>query len=315
MNSINQNETAKQLKQAILQRLCNQIDLKKQHPNDRLPHCFLARLVASHQAVCPWLNRNVINNEIRRRKKKGIFHILTPAVDAATSATEDASVIGEESNIRTKGGRPVGSTANKRKHDEYALLASKNEIINTYQTKKKAAGKKRLPVDALDNLIRDVTKRNALPEDSISKSCIKSRLKKGRTSHIIEAARGVASPLRKYELEFVDVIIQMARMRESLGPSECVALINSLIDGKEAQRDLVEFKEQNSHGGDGTMGLGYWKGFKKRNGHLICSKRGQKYELDRDKWTTYCNFWQMYDHIYTELTDAGLAQKLSTPIW
>ena len=107
----------------------------------------------------------------------------------------------------------------------------------------------------------------------------------------------------------------MARMRESLGPSECVALINSLIEGKEAQRDLVEFKEQNSHGGDGTVGLGYWKGFKKRNGHLICSKRGQKYELDRDKWTTYCNFWQMYDHIYTELTDAGLAQKLSTPVW
>jgi hypothetical protein len=28
MNSINQNETAKQLKQAILQRLCNQIDLE-----------------------------------------------------------------------------------------------------------------------------------------------------------------------------------------------------------------------------------------------------------------------------------------------
>lgn len=52
-------------------------------------------------------------------------------------------------------------------------------------------------------------------------------------------------------------------MRESLGPSECVALINSLIEGKEAQRDLVEFKEQNSHGGDGTVGLGYWKGFKK----------------------------------------------------
>ena len=125
------------------------------------------------------------------------------------------------------------------------------------------AGKKRLPVGALDNIIRDVTKRNALPEDSISKSCIKSRLKKGRTSHIIEAARGVASPLRKYELEFVDVIIHMARMRESLGPSECVALINSLIEGKEVQRDLVEFKKNNSHGGDTTVGLGYWKGFKK----------------------------------------------------
>ena len=55
----------------------------------------------------------------------------------------------------------------------------------------------------------------------------------------------------------------MAQIRESLGSSECVALINSLIKGKEAQRDLVEFKKKNLHGGDGTVGLGYWKGFKK----------------------------------------------------
>ena len=144
MNSINQNETAKQLKQAILQRLCNQIDLKKQHPNDRLPHCFLARLVASHEAVCPWLNRNVINNEIRRRKKKGIFYILTPAVDAATSATDDASAIGDKSNIRTKGGRPVGNIDNKRKHDEYTALACKNEIIHTYQIKKEGSRKEKI---------------------------------------------------------------------------------------------------------------------------------------------------------------------------
>ena len=100
------------------------------------------------------------------------MHVLTPAVDAATSVTDDASAISDKSNIQTKGGRHVDTTDNKRKHDEYASLTCKNEIIHTYQIKKKAARKKRLPVGALDNIIWDVTKRNALPDDSISKSCI-----------------------------------------------------------------------------------------------------------------------------------------------
>lgn len=80
-------------------------------------------------------------------------------------------------------------------------------------------------------------KRNALPEDTVSKSRIKSWLKKGKTGYIVEAARGSVPPLRKYELEFVEVIIHIVCMQESLGPLKCVALINFLIEGKEAQSD------------------------------------------------------------------------------
>ena len=44
-------------------------------------------------------------------------------------------------------------------------------------------------------------------------------------------------------------------------------------------------------------------------------KRGQKYELDRDNWTTYSNFLQMYDQIYEEMEEAGVARKLLIPEW
>ena len=40
-----------------------------------------------------------------------------------------------------------------------------------------------------------------------------------------------------------------------------------------------------------------------------------KYELDRDKWTTYANFAQMYSHNYLELVNASLIIKLDTPVW
>ena len=61
--------------------------------------------------------------------------------------------------------------------------------------------------------------------------------------------------------------------------------------------------------------MGYWKAFKRRNSHLICSKRGKKYELDRDKWTTYHNFASMYTHDYEAMEGASIAKVLDEPVW
>ena len=59
-------------------------------------------------------------------------------------------------------------------------------------------------------------------------------------------------------MEFVQVLIQMAKMRQSLSPSQGIRLINSMIDGIQAQLDLIKFKDDNSHSGNGTIGIGYW---------------------------------------------------------
>ena len=74
-------------------------------------------------------------------------------------------------------------------------------------------------------------------------------------------------------------------------------------------------KNKNSFRSGGKIGIGYWNGLKKRNEHLIVSKKGGKYELDRDRWTTYSNFSDMYDHIYDELVDAKLATPYNEPMW
>ena len=77
----------------------------------------------------------------------------------------------------------------------------------------------------------------------------------------------------------------MARMRQILSPSQGVDLINSLIEGTQVQKDLVAWKEKNSFGSESAVkiGVGYCIGFKKRNEHLIVSKKGGKYKLDRDR--------------------------------
>ena len=60
---------------------------------------------------------------------------------------------------------------------------------------------------------------------------------------------------------------------------------------------------------------GYFKGFKKRNIHHIISKRGQKYKMDRDNWTTYRNFSNMYDHVLEEIYHASVVEKLNYSTW
>ena len=107
-------------------------------------------------------------------------------------------------------------------------------------------------------------------------------------------------------------IIQMARIRMAITPRQAISLINSLIDGTSVQEQLIEFKKiYKIKGNDvlGRVGAGYRRGFKKRNAHLLVSKKGQKFELDRSQWSTYHNFKQMYACIAEEMETAGVAKK------
>ena len=68
------------------------------------------------------------------------------------------------------------------------------------------------------------------------------------------------STLHAYKMEFVQVVIQIAKMIESLSPSESVQLINSMIAGTQAQTDLIMF---NFFGEDESVVVGYWNELKK----------------------------------------------------
>jgi len=123
----------------------------------------------------------------------------------------------------------------------------------------------------------------------ITESCIRQRIKT-KTLFIVATNPGPLAPLYAYEMEFVQVIIQMERTRESLSPSESGHLINIMIAGTQAQTNLITFKSKKSFVEDRCVGIGYWNGLKKRNGRLVCSKEGTIYKLDRSKCTTCANF-------------------------
>ena len=162
-------------------------------------------------------------------------------------------------------------------------------------------------------------RRLDVPDDIvISAHTIRQRQKRGGVVLAGQKGRqsgGLISPLISIEPQIVEILIQMAQIRQCLTPAEAIQLINSLIVGTQVQEDLIKFKQKFSNNVDGTVGVGYWRAFKKRNKHLIRSKKGKRYELNRANWSTYANFAQMYEQIYDEMEEAGLAVKFASPKW
>ena len=166
----------------------------------------------------------------------------------------------------------------------------------------------------MKKIINECIKKHNINNDGISPIAIRRRVDRQSLSchHL---AGGQVSPLADIEPLVIGIILQMARIRQCLTPSKGSALVNSIIDGTKVQNELKKWKEKNTPNCVATVGKGYWRSFLKRHKNQIVSKRGQKYELNRQNWTTYANFTNMYNHAIDAMVDAGLAIKLDEPVW
>ena len=148
----------------------------------------------------------------------------------------------------------------------------------------------------------------------MKKDSIRKIIKRG---NIATYSRGNKSPLESIKTIIVTILIQMARIRQCLTPSCRISLVNSLISDSELSKDLVVWKKKHIKGKKNDVskvGRGYWAGFMKRRGHEICSKKGESHELDYLAWTTYANFNDMYQPVYDDMDDAGIAVVREEPV-
>ena len=91
------------------------------------PMGFIVGLIRSHTIVCPWLTRDALNNELRRRKRNGIG--LLVSTDAASHITTSVTGIAVAAPVdMKKGGRPEGTTDARKKNCEFVVTAAKNQI-------------------------------------------------------------------------------------------------------------------------------------------------------------------------------------------
>ena len=183
MSSRNQNDIAKATKKSIIGDLCIRIDHEKKANNNRVPMGFIAGLVRSHVAVCPWLSRDSLNNEMRRRASSGNALIDSVRANQITTSVTDLVV------ARNTGGRPGGSSDAKKRNVEKVVIAAKNEICEQYNKDKSNVDvNKKLPRGHLTNIISRVKRKYELGHDiNITVACIRQRFKK--SCLILESAR------------------------------------------------------------------------------------------------------------------------------
>ena len=136
----------------------------------------------------------------------------------------------------------------------------------------------RIAKGTLENIIKAVSVEQNLTETILPNS-IRQRFYRKKLT--IRHKGGQVSPLDRIEPSIIRIILQMARIRQSITPSRGLRLVNSLIDKMPIQEVLIQWKRKYPNDSLGTVGIGYWNRFIKRHKDKLVTKRGQKYEVNR----------------------------------
>ena len=337
--------TRKLLRRAALDDICVEMHEASRCNGNKLPYGYVMKLLneLAPTSDLNWLTRNIINKAFLRYKKdhrsdprkEGVPDDIqitangsilsdisgmntsrvqtTGAVAHGTEQSETDHISASDGDKKSKGGRPTGSTNASKQNTERCIVEAKNEIAQRFaacQRKRSKGG--RIPKGTLNNIIKEVCDKRNLKE-TILPNGIRQRFYRKKLT--IRHKPGQISPLDRIEPTIIRIILQMARIRQSISPSRGLRLINSLIDNMPIQEELIEWKRKYSNDTLGTVGIGYWNRFIRRHKDKLVTKRGQKYELNRQNWTTYTNFVNMYSHVEQEMENMGLATKLDNPVW
>ena len=116
------------------------------------------------------------------------------------------------------------------------------------------------------------------------------------------------SPMEEAEKHTAETIIQMSKIEKTLSSSACIQLTKLVIKGTTYQKRLCEFKKIQKMNNHDTLGKQWFHGILKRNLQVV-TKRDVKCSTNWSEWCNFNNFVQMYDGIYNEPLDTGVAKK------
>ena len=255
----------------------------------------------------------MINRDVRLRCTTLIYE---DKCDVVSNIDNDM----DDNFSRNRGGHPVGTTIVSKHEIELRRVKVHNDISIKYAFEKRSLPyDKILPRGCFNEIIEGITSKYGLYSSNVYHITIRQRATRSDDKIVYRMHGGHISPMTIVEDKLVGLLIKTARIRHLLTPSSCLKLANDFITGTHTEKDVIDIKNKyyfnESDDDESLLGRFYFKCFKKRNYHRIVSKRGQKYEMDRDNWTTYRNFSKMYNHVIEEMCNDGVAEKLDYQIW
>ena len=165
-------------KKAALKTLCKCMFDDEQENGGKLPYGYMITFIKENKKIWTWMTRDTILAAYRRFKLKLEAQVTDkdseskPASEvnmvSGTSSTAMSDLTGDSalSNTssyleRLKGGRPVGTTVDRKRLEKNAILEAKNEITVKYKMAVDAARAKNQNAKRgyLSKLIADVKKK------------------------------------------------------------------------------------------------------------------------------------------------------------
>ena len=216
-------------------------------------------------------------------------------------------------------GRPSGSTVVKKKEETLKEKEAKYRIVCRYllEVQNNIYPHNIPKKDIYKKVFEQEVHRHHLPSTfKFPYNTVLSRISRSSLN-----AEGSHCPLIFIEDQIVDILLCMSKIKRALSVAEGLRLINELIRKTEIQQRLIDWKIAHriytkKPEDMGRVGTAYWFNLMKRKKHLLRTKKGRKYGLDRANFTTYLNFRDMYDHIENILVDeCGVATRFSKPVW
>jgi len=334
---------------SAVQVIAEQIVQLKKRNGGKLPYGEFSKLWNAGKATYPNMSRKTINNYVKKIESGGNNNLpkvinanehaskvsnLTGSTSGEAGGTSDTSstrsssmnsetksiisqksfsTIGLQDKNEVVGGQPKGSTIQAAtERTKNIELATHDAVasLSEFMSKKKKG--QRLENGLLSKIIADSKSKYNLDEEVIIlETTVWQRVKRKSNSGKL----GRCSPMQDIEPYIVSIIIQLANMRVPISSSQGLSLCNSIIEGTKFQDAVVEYKKKYCRSVTEKLGQSYWRGFLRRNKHLIRAKKTVKFETKRSEWCTYQNMKEMYTEVYSHLVESGLAVKHSEPVW
>jgi hypothetical protein len=251
-------------------------------------------IIRKAQNLMPWLTATMIKSKADRITKSA------RKIQPSTPPEQQPLLVG----------RPKGSTIRSKKDLKAREVKAKLLITDRFREAQEDAKTRNQRVAKLtfEKIHHEVLQDLGLDKEnfSISLNTIQSRIRRKSTS----TTRGPSSPA----LEIEALITTFARYRQEAGqpmkPSETIEFANSLIEESTVQKSVNDF-----HAACGThpktlLGRGWFAGFMKRQKEVLSSRKGTRKHNARQDWTTYDNIERMYELIYEQMIDAGIAHDI-----
>jgi hypothetical protein len=322
------------VQQAAIDAAVEQLIRMTDENNGRLPHQAMEEAIDGLRLLGINVDWNFINYRKRMKLEK-----QSPLIGTDVNVGNNLSTQSEITTITNIGssnssascslsfrGRPSGTTSSAKQKRMKLRSDCINEIATLYNSElinSRLLGlqNSRTNVGFLKKLVTTKWNEYGLTEfdDTVKEvSCETIRNRVKCNNNLCTWKRGPRSPLSDIEDLIVDICIRMGKIRQPLTVGETIDLANSLIEGKEQQQQLIRWKLRCNPDlpleAKGRIGYGWFQGFKKRHGSRLVTKRGERFAADRADWSKYMYIKQMYDVIYDNMVEAGIAEEIEDPI-